>query len=111
MRTSENSHLLGTSVNRASCFRRCFIAAPSPFASPLPLIRSHDALSGGSAHEIVARRLRADARGGVLGGGSAALADYWVAHQPQPPAGTGVTYIYACGALVTDPGTLPDVES
>jgi hypothetical protein len=44
-------------------------------------------------------------------GGSAALADYSVAHQPRSPAGTGVTYIYACGALVTDPGTLPDVES
>jgi hypothetical protein len=44
-------------------------------------------------------------------GGLEALGGYWVAQQPQPPAGTGVTYIYACGALVTDPGTLPDVES
>jgi hypothetical protein len=31
-------------------------------------------------------------------GGLAALSDYWVAHQPRSPAGTGVTYIYACGA-------------
>ena len=31
-------------------------------------------------------------------GGLEALGDYWVAHQPRPPTGTGVTYIYACGA-------------
>jgi hypothetical protein len=35
-------------------------------------------------------------------GGLAALSDYWVAHQPQPPAGTGVTYIYACGERVEE---------
>jgi hypothetical protein len=31
-------------------------------------------------------------------GGLAALGNYSVTHQPRPPAGTGVTYIYACGA-------------
>src|SRR5918995_2477377 len=46
-------HLLGTWVNKASCFHRRFITASSPCALLLPLIRSHDALSGGSAHEIV----------------------------------------------------------
>jgi hypothetical protein len=42
-------------------------------------------------------------------GGLEALSDYWVVHQPQPPAGTGVTYIYACGASerVEAEGTAP----
>ncbi len=42
-------------------------------------------------------------------GGLEALGGYWVAHQPQPPAGTGVTYIYACGASdrVEAEGTAP----
>jgi hypothetical protein len=31
-------------------------------------------------------------------GGLEALADHWVDHQPRSPAGTGVTYIYSCGA-------------
>ncbi len=42
-------------------------------------------------------------------GGLEALGGYSVAHQPQPPAGTGVTYIYACGASerVEAEGTAP----
>jgi hypothetical protein len=31
-------------------------------------------------------------------GGLEALGGYSVAHLPRPPSGTGVTYIYACGA-------------
>ena len=46
-------------------------------------------------------------------GGLEALGDHWVDHQPRSPAGTGVTYIYACGASekVEEEGTAADTST
>jgi|SRR5215212_4945069 len=76
----------------AVCFACCRYDAPMAQVAVLGRKRS--------AHQTVARRLRAGDLDSVVGEGLTALGGYSVADGPRPSAaaGTAATYVVACGA-------------